>query len=89
MVICLAGNKADMASEKRAVSREVSFLNLDLLCLTPLSALFQLYYGNQFQWWKKPEYPERTTDHGHVTGKLHHLWQRVEYTPFCDLQSRE
>jgi hypothetical protein len=89
MVICLAGNKADMASEKRAVSREVIFLNLDLLCLTPLSALFQLYYGDQFQWWKKPEYPERTTDHGHVTGKLHHLRLRVEYTPFCDLQSRE
>ena len=38
--------------------------------LTPLSAIFQLYHGDQFQWWKKPEYPERTTDHGQATGKL-------------------
>jgi hypothetical protein len=35
--------------------------------LTPLSAIFQLYHGDQFEWWKKPE---RTTDHGQATGKL-------------------
>jgi hypothetical protein len=28
---------------------------------------------------KKPEYPERTTDHGQVTGKLYHLRLRVKY----------
>jgi hypothetical protein len=27
---------------------------------------------------KKPEYPERTTEHGQATGKLYHLWLRVE-----------
>jgi hypothetical protein len=31
--------------------------------ITPLSAIFQLYRGDQFSWWKKLEYPERTTDH--------------------------
>jgi hypothetical protein len=41
--------------------------------LTPLSAIFQLYHGDQFQWWRKPEYPERTTDPGKATGKLYHL----------------
>ena len=38
--------------------------------LTQLSTIFQLYHGDQFQWWRKPEYPERTTDHGQATGKL-------------------
>jgi hypothetical protein len=46
-------------------------------CLTPLSALYQLYHGDQFYWWKKPEYPERTTGHGQATGKLYHLRLRV------------
>jgi hypothetical protein len=54
----------------------------DLLCLTPLSAIFQLYHGDQFYWWKKPEYPERTTDHGQATGKRYHLRLRVECTLF-------
>ena len=50
--------------------------------LTPLSAIFQLYHGDQFKWWKKPEYPERTTDHGQATGKLYHLRLRAECTFF-------
>ena len=56
-------------------------------CLMPLSAISQLYHGDQFQWWKKPKYPERTTDHGQVTGKLYHLRLQVECTLFCNLQS--
>jgi hypothetical protein len=48
----------------------------------PLSVIFQLYHGDQFLWWKKLEYLERTTDHGKVTGKLDHLQVQVECTLF-------
>ena len=56
----------------------------DFWCLMPLSAIFQLYHGDVpvMVWWKKPEYPERTTDHGQATDKLYHLRMRVECTLF-------
>ena len=63
------------------------YIEFEFLCLTPLSAIFQLYHGDQFQWWRKSEYPERTTDPGQATGKLYHLRLRVKYTLFCNLQS--
>ena len=52
-----------------------SLIRFDLIfgVLTPLSAVFQLYHGDQFLVVEKPEYPERTTDHGQTTGNLYHL----------------
>ena len=61
---------------------------LDLILIFGVLTIFQLYHGDQFLWWRKPEYPERTTDHGQATGKHYHLRLRVECTLFCNLQSR-
>ena len=47
-----------------------------------------VHCGSQFYWWRKPEYPEKTTDLWEVTDKLYQMLYRVVFPISGDSNSQ-
>jgi len=43
---------------------------------------FQLHRGGQFYWWRKPEYPEKTTDLPQATDRNRKIYNRYKCKEF-------
>ena len=54
--------------------RAILWIGLGLWCLNAtINNIAVINRGGQFYWWRKPKYPEKTTDLPQVTDKLYHI----------------
>ena len=50
-------------------------------------AIFQLYRGGQFYWWRKLEDLEKTTDLMQITDKLYHIIHNVVHLALIEIRT--
>ena len=65
----------------------LSLLTRGLWYLTPPSTIFQFYRDGQFYWWRKPGYPEKTTDMPEVTDKRYYMMLHRVYLAMSGIQT--
>ena len=86
-LFCENGFHIEGKSLSPHVKSKESRVKVRLWCLTPLSTIFYLNHGGQFYWWRKPEYPDKTTNLPSVTDhiklyRVHLAWAGFELTTF-------
>ena len=82
-------NRVSCAKIKLYRTRNVGWL-VWCIVLNANFNTFQLYTGGEFYWWRKPKYPDKSTDLSQVTDKLnyialyqvHHLINGFELTTY-------